>query len=93
MIALGFAELGLRVGHDISVVGFSDNEEARLWIPPLTTVAVDPKGLGQQLANAFLARKANPDAVVRSVNLPLRLKARESSGPPAKGGADGKGNT
>lgn len=82
---LGFAELGLKVGEDVSVVGFDDIEDARLWVPPLTTVAVDPKGLGQQLAEAFLARKANKDGPVRSVNLPARLVVRASSGPP-KGG-------
>ena len=89
---LGFAELGLEVGKDVSVVGFDDIEDSRLWVPPLTSVAVDPKGIGQQLAETFLARKANIDAPVRTVSLPVRLKTRASSGPPAQGGINGKSN-
>jgi LacI family transcriptional regulator len=79
--ALGAAERGLSVGRDLSIVGFDDIEDARLWVPPLTTVAVDPKGLGQQLAEAFLARKTDPQARVKAVNLPVSLKVRASSGP------------
>jgi LacI family transcriptional regulator len=83
--ALGAAERGLIVGRDLSIVGFDDIEDARLWVPPLTTVAVDPRGLGQQLAEAFLARKTAPERPVKAVNLPVRLKIRASSGPPASG--------
>ena len=90
---LGLAQLGQRVGRDVSVVGFDDIEDSRLWEPPLTSVAVDPKGIGQQIAEAFIARKTNPDAPVRTINLPVRLMARASSGPPTKGnGTDGQGN-
>ncbi|MEL6127043.1 MAG: LacI family DNA-binding transcriptional regulator [Pseudomonadota bacterium] len=80
--SLGVAELGHGVGRDISITGFDGIEDARLWVPPLTTVEVDPKGLGQQLADAFLARRANAEAPLRSVTLPVRLAVRASSGPP-----------
>ena len=83
-VTLGLARLGLEPGRDVSVTGFDDIEDARLWSPPLTTIAVDPKGIGQQLAVALLERKANLDAPVRTVNLPVRLEARASSGRPIR---------
>lgn len=84
-VTLGLARIGLEAGRDVSVTGFDDIEDAALWSPPLTTVAVDPKGIGQQLAELLLDRKANRDAPVRTINLPVRLEIRASSGPPAKG--------
>lgn len=84
---LGLARMGLEAGREISVTGFDDIEDAKLWSPPLTTIAVDPMGIGQQLAESLLDRKANPDAPVRTINLPVRLEVRASSGPPGKGSA------
>lgn len=89
---LGLARLGLEPGADVSVVGFDDIADSKLWSPPLTTVAVDPKGIGQQIAEALLARKANKDAPIRTVNLPVRLQVRSSTGRPRPGGQNGKGN-
>ncbi len=87
---LGLAHLGKCVGHDVSVVGFDDIEDSRLWEPPLSSIAVDPKGIGRQIAEAFIARRENPDAPIRTISLPVRLVARASSGPPTRGnGADG----
>ncbi len=83
-VTLGLARLGLEPGREVSVTGFDDIEDARLWSPPLTTIAVDPKGIGQQLAVALLERKANLDAPVRTVNLPVRLEARASTGRPIR---------
>ena len=82
---LGLARMGLQAGRDVSVTGFDDIDDARLWSPPLTTIAVDPKGIGQQLARVLLDRKQNRNGPVRSINLPVRLMERASSGPPANG--------
>lgn len=84
---LGLARLGLVTGRDVSVVGFDDIADSRLWSPPLTTVAVDPEGMGRQLAETLLARIANAAAPARTINLPVRLVVRASSGPAKKGGA------
>ncbi len=85
---LGIARLGMTVGEDVSVVGFDDIEDAKLWSPPLTTISSDPKGIGQQLAETFLARRENRHAPMRTVTLPVRLQVRASSGPPQEGALD-----
>lgn len=41
-------EAGLRVPHDVSIVGFDDVPEAAYFDPPLTTVKQDFRALGQQ---------------------------------------------
>ncbi|MEO1746465.1 MAG: LacI family DNA-binding transcriptional regulator [Pseudomonadota bacterium] len=79
-MALGRREM--TAGREVSVVGHDDVEDAKLWTPALTTIAVDPSGLGEQLAQAFLERIASPDAAVKSVNLPVQLVQRDTSGPP-----------
>ena len=78
---LGLSRIGLDVGGDVSVTGFDDIEDARLWSPPLTTVAVDPVGIGRQLASVLLERKSADRSPVRTINLPVKLVVRESSGP------------
>ncbi|MEL7114146.1 MAG: LacI family DNA-binding transcriptional regulator [Pseudomonadota bacterium] len=85
-VTLGLARLGLTVGEDISVTGFDGIEDAKLWSPPLTTIEVDPVGIGQQLAETMLERKLNRTAPVRTIHLPVRLDIRASSGPPKGGG-------
>ncbi len=79
---LGLSRLGLTAGRDVSVTGFDDIEDARLWSPPLTTVAVDPVGIGRQLAVSLLERKSRSQSPLRTVNLPVQLMVRTSSGPP-----------
>jgi len=80
---LGLARLGLEVGRDVSVTGFDGIEDAALWSPPLTTVEVDPMGIGKQLAQSLLERTLTPNAPVRTINLPVKLVTRASSGAPA----------
>lgn len=83
---LALARLGLEPGHDVSVVGFDDIEDARLWSPPLSTISVDPKGIGRQLAETLLTRIGDRDAPTKTINLPVHLTVRSSSGPPRQGG-------
>nr|BAU45364.1 lacIq [Cloning vector pNTR-SD] len=42
-------ESGLRVGADISVVGYDDTEDSSCYIPPLTTIKQDFRLLGQTI--------------------------------------------
>jgi DNA-binding LacI/PurR family transcriptional regulator len=52
------AELGLRVPHDISVVGFADLDFAAAMTPPLTTVRQRATEIGTRAAALVLDRVA-----------------------------------
>jgi DNA-binding LacI/PurR family transcriptional regulator len=73
MTALGFCrglrDLGLRVGRDVSVVGFDDIILADLYDPPLTTVR-------QPIAH--MARLAIDEVIAYSAAAPLRLEQGKS---------------
>ncbi len=78
---LGLHRRGLRVPHDVSVVGFDDLPTSRYAVPPLTTVHHPAHEVGRLAANAMLAllRGDMPDS---AVPVP-RVLVRESSGLPA----------
>ena len=63
-------------GVDFAVVGFDDVIEAKAAVPALTTVSVDPQGMGRRAAQLLLkqinAGKADAEAIVGSVRLVIR---------------------
>lgn len=72
---------GLRARHlepgvDFAVVGFDDVIEAKATVPALTTISVDPQGIGHRAAQLLLkqinAGKAEPETIVSSVRLVVR---------------------
>jgi LacI family transcriptional regulator len=76
-------ELGVDIPGDVAVVGFDDVTIARYLNPPLTTVAVDAYGLGQQAVKMMFAATSGDDGgtATRAV-LPTVLAVRESCGTP-----------
>lgn len=66
----------LEPGVDFAVVGFDDVIEAKAAVPALTTVSVDPQGMGRRAAQLLLkqinAGKADAEAIVGSVRLVIR---------------------
>jgi DNA-binding LacI/PurR family transcriptional regulator len=85
LLALGllraFAEAGLRVPGDVSVVGFDDVDGSAQFYPPLTTVRQEFAALGERCLDVLLA------AIAGGVSEPAGLIAasivvRASSGPP-----------
>ena len=84
-IALGliraFAESGLSVPRDVSVVGFDDEPASEYFLPGLTTVRQDFADLGHQvlrLVREAIAGEGNADPLLR----PTRLIVRDSTAAP-----------
>lgn len=75
--------LGLAVPHDISVVGFDDQEFAGLYDPPLSTVHIPRFDIGYQ-SMMMMRDIVTPQRTVRSTVLPTRLIIRATSAPPRK---------
>jgi LacI family transcriptional regulator len=72
--------LGARIGQDIAVTGVGDVPEAANGNPPLTTLATDPRRIGQEAVRLLLRRITQPAAPVEQVVLPARLVIRASCG-------------
>jgi DNA-binding LacI/PurR family transcriptional regulator len=83
-----FAEAGVRVPEDVSVVGFDDIPEAEFLHPPLTTVRQDFATVGRRCVEVLTGsieqrgqRSSQPDRVI----VPARLVVRDSTGAPRTG--------
>jgi LacI family repressor for deo operon, udp, cdd, tsx, nupC, and nupG len=74
---------GLRIGIDISVIGFDDQRMASLYQPQLTTIHVPMVELGYR-AMMMLRRVIQQQDDIEDVELPTRLIVRDTTGEPAK---------
>lgn len=72
---------GLSVPNDVSIVGFHDDQDARLASPPLTTVRVDRSEWGATAVHRLLALIDQNGSVADRTLLPVKLIVRESTGP------------
>ena len=73
-----FAEEGLSVPQDLSIVGFDDDPIAEWASPPLTTVRQDFGAMGREAVKALVARIEKPTAPGVTVKMPVELVERES---------------
>ncbi|WP_258804529.1 LacI family DNA-binding transcriptional regulator [Pseudarthrobacter sp. NS4] len=77
-----FAEAGVRVPDDVSVVGFDDQPESAYFTPPLTTVRQDFEELGRRCMDIML-KEIEAGAAVSSIVVTPELVLRASTAPPA----------
>jgi LacI family transcriptional regulator len=71
---------GLRVPHDVSVVGFDDIQSATYHVPSITTVRQPLNAMGELAATTLLKKMAHerqPD----TLHVDPELMVRESTGP------------
>jgi LacI family repressor for deo operon, udp, cdd, tsx, nupC, and nupG len=73
---------GVRVPHDLSVVGFDDIRFARHLDPPLTTIAQPMREIGEGTVRLLLEILRGDEIKPVSVTLPHHLTLRSSTAPP-----------
>jgi len=78
----GLVDLGRRVPHDVSVVGFDDVPEAKFYLPALTTVRQDFEQIGR-VAVESLIRQIEGAPAEHVAPLEARLIVRDSTAPPS----------
>lgn len=81
------SELGIRVPHELSVVGFDNTPDSAFTSPPLTTVDQSIVGLGSRAAELLIGLIDGKVTENRLYQLPTRLVVRESCRPPAANGS------
>ncbi|HKQ99028.1 MAG TPA: LacI family DNA-binding transcriptional regulator [Pyrinomonadaceae bacterium] len=85
MMALGamqeFRAAGLRIPHDISIVGFDDIAFASLTDPPLTTICLPRMELGRRAVEALMTTIEHPDRQGVEIQIPTYLIIRGSTAP------------
>lgn len=84
ILALGayqaIREAGLRIPEDVAVVGFDDIVMARLVTPPLTTVRLPQRDMGQRAAEMLFARLTGEvEGLGRCEEMAYEFVVREST--------------
>ena len=67
---------GMKIPHDIAIVGFDDIAAAAAAIPPLSTIRVDKEALGRAGVELLLHK---PDECPSHITVPVQMIVRESS--------------
>ena len=75
-------ELGVAIPEEISVIGISDIEDAKYLTPPLTTVAIPQKEIGEIAARVLLDRIRGDLTLPKRIIVPTELVERRSVAPP-----------
>ncbi len=85
MLAVGViratVDLDLQIPDDLSLVSADDIPMAKYLVPRLTTVSKEAIKFGQEAVRLLLGRIKDPDRPIQTVDMPIRLIVRESTGP------------
>jgi DNA-binding LacI/PurR family transcriptional regulator len=86
MLALGAIRVahdrGVRVPHDLAVVGFDNTEHSAYSVPALTTIAPDKAALASAAVDLVHRRAAgDTDFPPQDIAIPFALEVRESTTP------------
>ena len=73
-----FAECGVSVPDEVSLVGYDDDPIAEWTTPALTTVRQDFMAMGREAVKALVARIAKPGAPGMAVAVPVEFISRQS---------------
>ncbi len=73
---------GLRIPHDISVIGCGDSDLAELMNPPITVIRWSYSAVGEASAKLILDRIQDPDIPRRQLRFPTELLIRASCARP-----------
>jgi LacI family transcriptional regulator len=86
LLALGcydeLARRGLRCPQDVSVTGYNDMAFADRFAPPLTSVRIAHRRMGEEAARLLITEIDDPAAIRRHVRLSPELVVRGSTAPP-----------
>lgn len=86
----GLRSRRMEPGVDFSVIGFDDVIEAKTAVPALTTVSVDPQGMGRRAAQLLLKQinsgSSEPEALISGVRLVIRQSCGAGLQPGIQGG-------
>ncbi len=80
---------GVRVPHEVSVIGCDDIAAASWVVPSLTTVAQQKAEMGRMAVERLLAMLDAGEGGItpETIRIPMLLQVRESTGPATTGGA------
>ncbi len=76
---LALNEANLKVPDEVSVIGFNDNDAARFFSPPLTTLHVPTRHMGEEALLSLLKRLDYPNIAPVKKSVPTRLIIRQST--------------
>jgi LacI family transcriptional regulator/LacI family repressor for deo operon, udp, cdd, tsx, nupC, and nupG len=76
-----FADRGVRVPDDVSVVGYDDTALAEMVTPRLTTVRIPAAAAGAAAAQMLINHIEDDDGTARTLELSSELIVRASTGP------------
>lgn len=74
--------LGLRIPQDLSIIGSSDNDLARLATPPVTVLRWNDVEMGKLCAGLMLAQLSSSQSAPQHLFLEAELVIRDSCAPP-----------